>query len=145
MGPALLGAGMWTPALPLTIAVSWLHVVTGVACGLGYAALIALVGASLTASGRDRHWSVRALQATGRKSLSCYVSQSVVFAALLPAAALGWGGWLGPAAAAALALATWALTVLAAAAWGERTGPAEAILARIIGGRRAPARATIRG
>lgn len=145
VGPALLGAGMWTPALPLTIAVSWLHVVTGVACGLGYAALIALVGASLTASGRDRHWSVRALQATGRKSLSCYVSQSVVFAALLPAAALGWGGWLGPAAAAALALATWGLTVLAAAAWGERTGPAEAILARIIGGRRAPARATIRG
>lgn len=136
-GPALMVTGIWIPGFGAAMVLSWLHVATGVLGGLGYAALIALVAIRLSAAGWDRGRLVRGLSATGQRSLTCYLAQSVVFAVLLPAATLGWGAWLGPAAAAALALATWALTVLGAAVWAERwpgrAGPAEALLRRFTG------------
>lgn len=136
VGPALVGAGVWAPTAPVLVAVSWVHLVSGVFCGFGYAALIALVAVRLQASGRDRGRIVRALQIAGKKSLSCYLAQSVVFAALLPAATLGLGEVLGPAAAVGLALLTWVVTVLVAAWHPERAGPAEALLKRFVRGRR---------
>ena len=142
-GSALVGAGLWTPTLPVAAGLAWLHVVTGVCGGLGYAALLALIAARLRATGRDRHWSVRALQATGQKSLSAYLAQSIVFATLLAASTLGWGAHLGPAGAAGLALLTWMGTVAVSAATAGRTGPAEAVLKKFVRGRRLPARATI--
>ena len=145
IGSMLVGAGLWSPPFAVAAALAWLHVVSGVFCGLGYAALLALVAARLTASGRDQHWGVRALQAAGQKSLSCYLAQSIVFATLLAASTVGWGARLGPAAAAALALLTWAGTVAAAAATAGRPGPAEALLQRFVRGRRPAVRATISG
>ena len=145
VGSTLVGAGLWSPPAALAAALAWLHVVSGVFCGLGYAALLALIAARLTASGRDRHWSVRALQATGQKSLSCYLAQSVVFGTLLAAGTFGWGAHLGPAGAAGLALLTWVGTVAAAAATPGRTGPAEALLKKFVRGHRLPTRATING
>ena len=139
---ALVATGVLSPGPVVLAALSWLHVVTGVPAGLGYAALIALVAHRLVASGRDQHWSVRALQATGQRSLSCYLAQSVIFAVLLPAGTLGWGAWFGPAAAAGLALTVWALTVWGAAIWADRPGPAETLLRHFIAGGR-PARAKI--
>jgi hypothetical protein len=50
---------------------------------------------------------VTALRATGERSLSCYLFQTVVFVALLPAWTLGLGAALGPAQAVALAGAAW--------------------------------------
>ncbi|WP_147917767.1 DUF418 domain-containing protein [Ruania zhangjianzhongii] len=144
-GSTLVGAGLWSPPVAVAAALAWLHVVSGVFCGLGYAALLALLAARLTATGRDRHWSVRALQATGQKSLSCYLAQSIVFATLLAASTLGWGAHLGPAGAAALALLTWAGTVAAAAATAGRMGPAETLLKKFVRGPRLRARATISG
>lgn len=143
VGSMLVGAGLWSPPFAVAAALAWLHVVTGVFCGLGYAALLALLAVRLTATDRDRHWSIRALRATGQKSLSCYLAQSIVFASLLAAGTIGWGAHLGPAAAAGLALLTWAATAAVAAATADRTGPAEALLKAFMRGRRAPGRATI--
>src|SRR5699024_10967451 len=121
---------------------------TGVLCGLGYAALIALWAARL----QRRHGTalprtVAALRATGQRSLSSYLAQTVVFAALLPAWAGGWGASQGTAQATGLAVLTWAATVAGAAALDRagRRGPAEALLRRLAyaPSRRAPARATI--
>lgn len=140
---ALVATEVWAPGPVAMVALSWIHVVTGVGCGLGYAALIALKTAHLPPDGRERGVIVRALEATGQRSLSCYLAQSAVFALLLPAGTLGWGGWLGPAGAAVLSLLTWAFTVLCAALWADRPGPAETLLRQIMRGRRASARATI--
>ena len=80
---------------------------------------------------------VEALRATGERSLSCYLAQSVVFVALLPAWTLGLGGTLGTAEATALGLLTWLLTVFGADALARRgrRGPAETLLRRLTYGR----------
>lgn len=146
VGMALATAGMWTPPQPWLAVLSWMHIASGVLCGLGYAALIALWADRL----QRRHRGsppvvIKALRATGEMSMSCYLAQTVVFAALLPAWTLAWGAALGTAGAAALGLATWAATVAGAAWWARsgRKGPAEALLRRMTYGPRAASRATI--
>jgi uncharacterized protein len=123
--------GVWEPTSVLTLwGVSALHAVTGVAGGLGYAALIGL--AAVRVGGR-RGPVVRALVAAGQYSLSCYLFQSVVFAALLMPYTLGLGATLGSAEVAVLALGTWLVSVLLAALLRRtgRRGPAEALLRRL--------------
>ncbi|MFI6814194.1 DUF418 domain-containing protein [Nonomuraea sp. NPDC050328] len=107
-----------------------LHVVTGIAAGLGYAAVIGLLAQRI---GARRGVIVTALSACGQRSMTCYLLQSVVFVALLPPYTIGLGGRLGSAATVALALGTWAATVVAAEVM-RRTGvrgPAETLLRRL--------------
>lgn len=120
----------------------WMYVfprmTTGVAAGLGYVALFALIAHArahrLGAAGR-------AVSALGRRSLSGYLAPSVVFAPLLSAWAFGLGATMTSTVAAAIAAATWLLTVAAAAfleSRGQR-GPAEIALRRIVDGAERPA------
>jgi uncharacterized membrane protein YeiB len=111
-------------------AVSALHAVTGIAGGLGYAALIGLVAIRV---GDRPGRVVRALAATGQRSLSCYLFQSVVFVALLAPYTLGLGATLGTAGVAAVALATWLVSVLLSDGMRRagRRGPAEVLLRRL--------------
>lgn len=133
-GMGLATAGLWTPSPLGAFLLSWLHIVTGVSCGLGYAAAITLIAQRLCSgsAGSLPRWA-QALAATGQFSLSCYLAQSVVFVALLPAWTLGAGAVLGTGSAALLALVTWAFTVFLAARWSRtgRPGPAEALLRRL--------------
>ncbi|MET9224763.1 DUF418 domain-containing protein [Lentzea sp. NPDC003310] len=105
-----------------------LHAVTGVAGGLGYAALIALISLRVRESGAV----VRAVAACGERSLSCYLFQSVVFVLLFAPYTLGLGAVLGSAATALVALATWLVSVLLADLLRRRgvRGPAETLLRR---------------
>jgi uncharacterized membrane protein YeiB len=105
-----------------------LHAITGIAGGLGYAALIGLLAIRL--GNRGPGPVTRALVATGQRSLSAYLFQSVVFVALLAPWTLGLGATLGTAGVAALALTTWLVSVLLAARWPGR-GPAETLLRRL--------------
>ena len=145
LGMALATVGLWTPPQPALILLSWLHIVSGVLCGFGYVALIALWADRL--QNRSTPGPViKALSATGERSLSGYLAQSVVFVLLLPAWSLGLGATLGTAGAALLGLATWALTVVAAAllARSGRKGPAEALLRRLTYGQPKPHRGSLR-
>ncbi len=111
--------------------------VTGVPCGLGYVALFALVAHRM--AGRGRRPAVAAL---GRRSLSGYLTHSVLFAPVLAAWGLGLGEHLGSAGMALFAVGVWLVTVVAAAALDRRgrPGPAEWLLRRFVYGRRpAPA------
>ncbi|WP_430783453.1 DUF418 domain-containing protein [Actinoplanes sp. G11-F43] len=135
--PVALAVGhFWTPEGTLVLwTISALHAVTGVAGGLGYAALIGLAAARIG----DRPGPVvRALAATGQRSLTFYLFQSVVFVVLLLPWTLGLGATLGTAETAALALGTWLVTVLIADLMrrnGTR-GPAEVLLRRLTYGPR---------
>ncbi|MEU4442272.1 DUF418 domain-containing protein [Actinosynnema sp. NPDC050801] len=128
---ALAVGGVWAPTSPLALwGISASHAVTGVAGGLGYAALIGLVAVRV---GEHRGPVVRLLVAGGQCSLSCYLFQSAVFVALLTPWGLGWGAWLGTAEVAVVALGTWLVSVLLAALLRRtgRRGPAEAVLRRL--------------
>ena len=104
-----------------------LHTLGGFAGGIGYAAAFGLLALRLRGPAGE------ALAAVGRRSLSCYLAQSVAFAALLPAWSLGLGGTATPAQAALLGLGVWLVTVVAAVL-SERNGvrgPAETVLRRL--------------
>ena len=67
--------------------------------------------------------SITVLAACGQRSLSCYLGQSVLFAALLPAWTLGLGARLTVAEAALLAVGVWLVLLLTAAVSGPRRVP----------------------
>ncbi|MFD1532577.1 DUF418 domain-containing protein [Pseudonocardia aurantiaca] len=132
----LQAVGVWTPGSPdAGLAVGFLHTLTGYAGGLGYAAIVALVVVRL----RERRGPlVTALAACGQRSLTCYLAQSVVWFVTIEPYMLDLTGRLGVAAAAAIGIGTWVVTVVVADALGRagRRGPAETLLRRLTYGPR---------
>lgn len=125
-----------------------LHDSAGVLGGFGYAALIALValrlappGGRAAPLGPRTAVALRALVATGQRSMSCYLAQSVVWFVVFTPYLLDLSESLGVATTAVLAALTWLATVALAdrmRAAGER-GPFERLTRRVTYG--APARA----
>lgn len=125
---------------------SSVHFYTGIFTGVGYAALFGLIAHRITSRGTRDSLPVRGLVALGRRSLSGYLAQSVVFAPFLAAWGLGLGVYLSSWSAVMVALVTWLLTV-AAALLTDRAGmrgPAETLL-RTLTYRGAPRDATAPG
>ncbi|MET8690624.1 DUF418 domain-containing protein [Streptomyces sp. NPDC004732] len=119
-------------------ALGLLRDITGNAAGLGYVAAIALFA----------HWWVRrparrgtravtALSAVGKRSLSCYLTHSLLFAPILAAWGLGLGAHLTSATMALVAAAVWLVTVAGAYALERagRRGPVEVVLRRVMYGK----------
>ncbi|GAA2567879.1 DUF418 domain-containing protein [Streptomyces roseoviolaceus] len=155
---AVLGIAVgWLGALPAALAhIGVLHVpddmqsesgaltvlrdITGNAAGLGYVAAVALFAHWWTTR-RPRRGAtaIAAVTSVGKRSLSCYLAHSLLFAPVLAAWGLGLGKHLGSATMALFAFAVWLVTVAGAYALeraGHR-GPAETVLRRLMYGRRA--------
>ena len=131
--PSGLIVGGWVaaPGVAPSCVLATLHAVTGVAGGLGMAAAVGL----LARRPRVRtSRAVAAVAATGRRSLSAYLSQSVVFVLLLTLPLGGLGAHLGTFSAAVVALAVWVLAVLGSAGLDRagRQGPAEWLMRRLL-------------
>jgi uncharacterized protein len=122
---------VWEPGTAAAVSVYALHSVTGLAAGLGYAALIALI-ADRQAT-RTPGPLTRALAACGQRSLTCYLLQSVAFVALFSPWAAGLGTELSDSAASGIAVIVWAATVAIAAAMARagNRGPFETLLRRL--------------
>ncbi|WP_130011703.1 DUF418 domain-containing protein [Serinicoccus sediminis] len=147
----LVHTGVWlTPELSFMFI--GVQMLTGLAGGLGYAAVFGLVAARLqtrsgatepdaageAAEGAAPGPVTGALAAVGRRSLSAYLWQSVVMAPLMAAWGLGVGGRIGSAGAAAIAILIW-LASVGLCAWLDRAGrpgPAEVVLRRVTYGDR---------
>jgi uncharacterized membrane protein YeiB len=128
---ALNVAGWWDVPVGAAYLAASVHALTGVAAGLAYICLFALVAAAVR--GRGTPVVLRPLAATGERSLTCYLLQSVALAPLMSAWGFGLGAELGSAQAYALAIAVWGSTVVVAtalAAVGNR-GPFEVLLRRL--------------
>ncbi|MHC5558738.1 DUF418 domain-containing protein [Kocuria sp. U4B] len=162
-GTGLLTTGMLDPATGGRAVLTGADAVAGAAQGIGYALVVALVcdralrrGAAPRAGGaraagaqareelapaavRAReHPLLWALQALGRRSMSGYLAQSVLYTLLLPPFALGLGRSLDPVAALFAGTAVWLLTLLGAVLLERRglPGPAEALHRRLHLGQR---------
>lgn len=128
---ALQNAGL---LLPAEYGWAWLglNTLAGLCGGLGYVAVFGLVAAHV---GSRPPGVVRgALQALGKRSLSGYLAQSVVFAPLMSAWGLGLGAQLSSWSITLVAVATWLVTVVLAALLERagRRGPAEWALRRLV-------------
>lgn len=111
-----------------------LHDATGVFGGVGYAALIVLIARRLSESRGDRQGPVSlAIAAVGQRSLTCYLSQSVVWAVAFTPYLLDLSHTLTTTTTALLAVATWLATVLLADRMRRANyrGPFEILIRRI--------------
>lgn len=128
---ALMASQAWSdPSVPASVLAAVLHTFSGYAAGIGYACVGGLVATRL----RGRRGPVSsALVATGQRSLTCYLAQSVVFVAVLAAYGGGLGDDLGVAQVAVVAVLTWLATVGLAVvlARADRRGPFEVLLRRL--------------
>jgi uncharacterized protein len=128
------------PSIPVSLAFGFAHALGGYAGGLGYAALFGLLAIRL------RHRTPGAVSGalleSGRRSMSSYLAQSVVFVALLPAWTLGLGGVLSVWQLSLIAVVAWVALVAGAGAMGKAgyRGPAEVLLRRLTYGATAGAR-----
>jgi uncharacterized membrane protein YeiB len=138
---ALLAAQLWTsPPLVAVLLAGSLHALGGYAGGIGYAAAFGLLAIRLARRGGPGPVT-HALQACGQRSLSCYLAQSLAFAALLPASTLGLGQDAQLWQTVLVGVGTWLVILLIAAASGRAgyRGPAEILLRRLTyGPRRTP-------
>ncbi|GAB3476426.1 DUF418 domain-containing protein [Nocardiopsis coralliicola] len=128
---ALMTTAVWDPEPAVGTLVFWFHLLTGYAGGFGYAALIALIAVRM---GSRRGPVATALAATGRRSMTCYLLQSVAWAALVPPYALGIAPSLTDAQAVALGAGVWLATVVLSDLLrraGFEQGPAEWFLRRM--------------
>ncbi len=124
----------WAPGIALGFGAKWLHVMSGYAGGVGYAALIALIAVAI---GDRRGPVVRALVATGQRSMTCYLLQSVAWLVLFMPYTLDLAARLDDFLSVLTGAGVWAATVVIAALmarFGVR-GPAETFLRRMTYGR----------
>lgn len=130
---ALVQVGAWEATEAQAAALSVPHMFSGLFGGLGYVALIALVAHAIR--GRDRAPGVvlTAITATGKRSLSSYLAQSVLCAPVLAAWGLGLGGQLTSWTMFLYAVGVWLATVAVAYLMERRgvRGPAEVLLRRL--------------
>lgn len=128
---ALMLAGVLTAPGQSTLELMGpLHDATGTFGGFGYAALLALIAGRL--QGRQRR-AVNAVAAAGQRSMTCYLAQSVVWAAVFTPFLLDLSHSLSVATTAFLASATWWITVILAD-WMRRAGhrgPFEVLVRRV--------------
>ncbi|WP_280436705.1 DUF418 domain-containing protein [Nocardia carnea] len=131
---ALAHAGVISGMEPAMAALAAPQMATGLACGLGYVAVFGLIGGRLA----DRRLGpiAYAVTAVGKRSMTCYLAQSVLCAPLLAAWGLGLGAVLGSASMAAFAVGVWIVTAAYAVLLERRAspGPAETLLRRLVYG-----------
>ncbi|GAA1442827.1 DUF418 domain-containing protein [Nocardiopsis tropica] len=133
----LVGAGLLDTWVS-TDALSLLQEFTGPLGGLGWSAVFGLAAGRVLERGAEPSGLTRAVAATGQRSMTSYLLQSVVFTAVFAPFAGGLGGSTGAAGAAAVALLTWIATVVLSELQrltGHR-GPAETLLRRLTYGGR---------
>ncbi|NKY32532.1 DUF418 domain-containing protein [Nocardia speluncae] len=132
---ALAHAGVISGVEPAMAAMAAPQMATGLACGLGYVAVFGLIGGRL--AGRRLGPVAYAVTAVGKRSMSCYLAQSVLCAPLLAAWGLGLGAALGSAGMAAFAVGVWIITIGYAVLLERQAnpGPAETLLRRLVYGR----------
>jgi uncharacterized protein len=108
-----------------------LHLYTGIFAGVGVAAVFGLNAHRISSA--TPPLPARALVALGRRSLSGYLTQSLIFVPVLAAWGLGLGAHLTSATAMLVGIGVWLLTVIVAYRLdlaGIR-GPAEVLLRRL--------------
>lgn len=135
--PFALGLAFGFDPGPVWFLAGSLHSATGILAGAGYAALFALIVASTQHSGATPSPVIRALTALGRRSMSGYLAQSVIFLLIMPAWSLGLGGVVGTGGAFLIGTATWLATLLGAVLLEKagKAGPAEWAIRRLSYGR----------
>lgn len=121
---------VWEPGFFAAGAMWGVHMMTGMAAGIGYAALFGVIGNFIKNPG----WITKALTAVGKRSLTFYVLNETLLVILLSPVALGLGGVLNNTEATLIAILIWILSVFLASALEkhQKNGPLETFMRRLV-------------
>ncbi|TDL92327.1 DUF418 domain-containing protein [Vibrio vulnificus] len=121
---------VWHPRFFIAGLISGLHMLTGIACGLAYAAIFGWIGARLKNPGYISH----SLMALGKRSLTFYVWNEAMLVLFLSPVALDLGGRVSNGIAAMIAVGIWSLSVVLATLLEKNNlnGPLEILLRRLV-------------
>ncbi|MDQ0423904.1 DUF418 domain-containing protein [Cellulomonas iranensis] len=127
-------AGLRDPSALDVLGTGTLHLITGAAGGVAFAALVGWVVAARGLTLATLGPVGRALRAVGTRSLTCYLLQSVLFVLPLAPWAGGLGVGMGSAQVVAWGVGVWLVTVVVAVSLeaAGRRGPAEALYRRLV-------------
>lgn len=128
--PLVLIGELWEPSLFLAGIVYGIHIITGIAGGIGYAALFGILGNLLKNPG----WFIKSLTSLGKRSLTFFVLNETLLVLLFSPVALGLGGVLDNTGATFVAISIWVLAVAIAYVL-ERyhmNGPLESLMRHLV-------------
>ncbi|WP_078382074.1 DUF418 domain-containing protein [Sutcliffiella halmapala] len=134
---SLLGAlplsflgSIWNPGFFIAGLIGGLHMLTGIAGGLAYAAIFGIIGAKLKKVGRIS----KSIMALGKRSLTFYVWNEALLVLFLSPVALDLGGRVSNGIAAMIAVGIWTLSVVFASLMEKNNlnGPLEIVLRRLV-------------
>lgn len=126
---SLLGT-VWQPSFFIVGLIQGLHMLTGVAGGLAYAAFFGIVGAKVKRPGRISN----SLMALGKRSLTFYVWNEAMLVLFLSPVALNLGGHVSNGIAAMIAVGIWTLSIIFATLLEKNNlnGPLEVLLRQFV-------------
>ena len=105
--PLVLINDVWFPDFFIAGAVYGIHIITGFAGGVGYAALFGLLGVGI----KYRGVIVKAITAMGKRSLTFFVIHEVLIVILLSPIAFNLGAFLTVTSSVLLGIVIWAVTL----------------------------------
>ncbi|MGD6793916.1 DUF418 domain-containing protein [Metabacillus indicus] len=126
---SLLGT-VWHPGFFTAGVMNGLHILTGIAGGLAYAALFGIIGAKVVVPGRF----TLSLSALGKRSLTFYIWNEAMLVLLLSPAALDLGGKVSNGMVAVIAVLVWLFSLLLATVLEKQhlNGPMEVLLRKLV-------------
>ena len=134
---SLLGAiplsflgNLWNPSFFIAGLISGLHMLTGIAGGLAYAAIFGIIGTKVEKPG----YVIQSLVALGKRSLTFYVWNEAMLVLFLSPVALDLGGHVNNGIAALIAVSIWTLSLVLATLLEKNNlnGPLETLLRRLV-------------
>lgn len=126
---SLIGTA-WHPSFFTAGVMNGIHILTGIAGGLAYAAIFGIIGAKLKNPGRF----ALSLIALGKRSLTFFVWNETMLVLFLSPVALDLGGHVSNGIAAIIAVGIWILSVILATVLEKKNlnGPLEMLLRRFV-------------
>ncbi|MCM3089729.1 DUF418 domain-containing protein [Cytobacillus sp. AMY 15.2] len=128
--PLVMIGEVWKPGYFAAGIIWGIHIITGMAAGIGYAALFGVIGNHIKKS----DWITNSIVALGQRSLTFYVLNEAMLVILLSPAALDLGGTLTSSGVTAAAIFLWIAAVIIASILAKynRKGPLEHLMRRLV-------------
>ncbi|MFS0749851.1 DUF418 domain-containing protein [Oceanobacillus sp. 1P07AA] len=128
--PLSLIGSVWHPSFFVSGLLFGLHILTGIAGGLAYAAIFGLIGAKLKEPGPISN----SLKALGKRSLTFYIWNEAMLVLFLSPVALDLAGTVNNGIAALIAVGIWMFSILMATLLEKNNmnGPLEIVMRRMM-------------
>jgi len=134
--PLVMINNVWEPSFFVAGIILGVHIITGMAAGIGYAALFGVIGNLIKNPG----WLVNSLTALGKRSLTFFVLNETLLVILLSPVAFDLGGTLNNTGVTLVAFSLWIIAVIIASILEKFhiNGPLEHLLRHLVNKKQYP-------